>query len=138
MAMAESEFQHNMAGGKTLAELSGYPDSEYWAGYQRGCRRNYHGENFGTADEHRLWLSLANEHGDDTRRFRGLGYHAGVDGLPISEAIKHLQHVVAKSMAGAALGSIKSEAKTAANRLNAAKPRPGSQGKPKPRKPKTD
>lgn len=136
--MTESEFQSNLAGGKTLAGLSGYPDNEYWAGYQRGCRRNYHGENFGTESEHKLWLTLASEKDDDTRKFRGIGYRAGFDGLPISEAIKHLQQVVAKSMAGSALGSIKSEAKTAANRLNAAKPRPGAQGKPKPRKPKTD
>lgn len=137
--MTESEFQHNMAGGKTLAELSGYPDSEYWAGYQRGLRRNYHGETFGTASEHTMWLSLADNHmDDDTRRFRGIGYRAGFDGLPISEAIKHLQQVVAKSIAGAALGSRTSEKKAAAARSNASKPRPGAQGKPKPRKPKTE
>jgi len=135
--MTESEFQRNMAGGKTLAGLSDVPDVYYWEGYQRGIRRNYHGENFGTADEHHLWLSLSAEIVED-RRFRGIGYRAGFDGLPISEAIKNLQQVIAKSIAGAALGSIKSEAKTAANRLNAAKPRPGAQGKPKPRKPKTD
>ena len=39
---------------------------------------------------------------------------------------------------GAALGSLKSAAKTAAARENAKKPRPGAQGKPKPRKPKTE
>lgn len=136
--MTEQEFQHNMAGGKTLAELSGYPDSEYWAGYQRGLRRKYHGDAFGSVAEHNLWFSLADETGDDTRRFRGIGYRAGFDGLPISEAIKHLQHVVAKSMAGAALGSIKSPAKTLANRQNAKQPRPNALGKKKPRKPKTE
>lgn len=136
--MTELEFQRNMAGGKTLAELSGYPDSEYWAGYQRGVRRNYHGEAFGTASEHDLWLSLADETGDDTRRFRGIGYRAGFDGTSISDAIKHLQQVVAKSMAGAALGSHTSEKKAAAARANAARPRPNAQGKPKPRKPKPE
>jgi len=119
--MTESEFKSNAAGGKTLAELSSYPDSEYWAGYQRGIRRNYHGDKFGTTDEHALWLSLADETGDDTRRFRGIGYRVGFDGMPISEAIKHLQQVVAKSIAGAALGSRTSEKKAAAARANGAK-----------------
>lgn len=136
--MTESEFQRNMAGGKTLAGLSGYPDNEYWAGYQRGCRRNYHGDNFGTANEHRFWLSLSSENDDDTRRFRGIGYRAGFDGLPVSEAIKHLQGIVAKSLAASAAGSVRSEAKTLAARQNAKKPRPNAQGKPKPRKPKSE
>lgn len=136
--MTESEFQRNVAGGKTLAELSDYPDNEYWAGYQRGCRRNYHGESFGTESEHKLWLSLASEKGDDTSKYRGIGYRVGIDGLPISDAIKHLQGIVAKHLSASAAGSVRSAAKTAANRENAKRPRPNAQGKPKPRKPKTE
>lgn len=135
--MTESEFQHNMAGGKTLAGLSDVPDVYYWEGYQRGIRRNYHGDKFGTADEHRLWLSLSSEIVED-RRFRGIGYRAGVDGLQISDAIKHLQGIVAKHLAASAAGSVRSAAKTDANRKNAKRPRPNAQGKPKPRKPKTE
>ena len=43
-----------------------------------------------------------------------------------------------KNPAAVALGSIKSEAKTAANRENAKRPRPNAQGKKKPRKPKPE
>jgi len=136
--MTESEFQHNVAGANSLRSFSDLPDVDFWDGYARGIRRNYHGENFGTDDEHRLWLSLANETGDDQRRFRGIGYQAGFDGLTISEAIKHLQGVVAKHLAASAAGSVRSAAKTAANRENAKRPRPNAQGKPKPRKPKTE
>lgn len=136
--MTESEFQRSAAGGKTLAGLSDFPDNEYWTGYQRGLRRHFHGDRFGTADEHRLWLSLSAETDDDARRFRGIGYRAGFDGLPIYEAIKNLQAVVAKSIAASAAGSVRSAAKTAAARENAKRPRPNAQGKPKPRKPKSE
>ena len=136
--MTESEFQHNVAGANSLRSFYGLPDVDFWDGYARGIRRNYHGDNFGTADEHRLWMALANETGDDQRRFRGIGYRAGFDGLSISEAIKHLQSVVAKSIAASAAGSVRSLAKTLANRENAKQPRPNAQGKKKPRKPKTE
>ena len=43
-----------------------------------------------------------------------------------------------KNPAAVALGSITSEAKTAANRENAKRPRPNAQGKKKPRKSKTE
>ena len=45
---------------------------------------------------------------------------------------------IQKNKAAAMLGSSKSPAKTAANRLNAKQPRPNAQGKKKPRKPKTE
>lgn len=43
-----------------------------------------------------------------------------------------------KNAAAAALGSVRSDAKTAAARENAKQPRPNAQGKSKPRKPKTE
>lgn len=134
--MTEQEFQRNVTGAESFRSLSGLPDVYYWEGYTRGIRRHYHGEQFGSSDEHSPWLSLATETGDDQRRFRGIGYLAGVDGLPISEAIRHLQSTVAKSIAAAAAGSVRSEKKTAAARENAKRPRPNAQGKPKPRKKK--
>ena len=55
--------------------------AEYWIGYQRGLRRAYHGESFGTAEEHALWLGASDNHGDDPiRRARGEGYRDGLAG----------------------------------------------------------
>lgn len=136
--MTESEFQHNMAGANSLRSFSDSPSSDFWDGYARGCRRNYHGENFGTSDEHTLWLSLIHETRDPQRRFRGLGYQCGLNGTPIADAMKHCQQAVIRSESAATLGSYTSPAKTAAARQNAKQPRPNAQGKPKPRKPKTE
>lgn len=45
----------------------------YWRGYQRGLRRAYHGEKFGTPDEHQKFLKLVNSL-DESRRETGRGY----------------------------------------------------------------
>ena len=81
--MEQSEFDHNMSGAKefaTLAEES--TELNFWIGYQRGMRRHYHGEKFGTDEEHTLWMSLAET--------LGTGYRAGYSGMSISDAIEHL------------------------------------------------
>ena len=49
----------------------------WWTGYIRGLRRAHHGENFGTAAEHDLWLS-AIESSDARRAALGRGYRAGL------------------------------------------------------------
>lgn len=54
--------------------------ADYWAGYHRGLRRAHHGEAYGTAEEHELWLSLASEE-DPSRRERGIGYQEGLAAL---------------------------------------------------------
>lgn len=85
--MNQSEFEHNMRGAKQNATLSDEPHAQdFWSGYQRGMRRHYHGEKFGTAEEHTLWMS-ATDNSDQSRRMRGLGYQSGYNGMPISEAI---------------------------------------------------
>ena len=53
-------------------------DPYYWEGYQRGLRRAYYGEVFGTEEEHNLWLSLADDEVDESRRERGRGYRDGL------------------------------------------------------------
>jgi hypothetical protein len=53
---------------------------EYWAGYQRGLRRKFHGENFGTSSEHELWLTLIDDI-DESRAERGKGYRDGLDAI---------------------------------------------------------
>ena len=68
--MTEQEFQRLMR----LAKLA---PGDYSAGYQRGLRRLYHGENFGTAAEHEKWLALGL---DDPRADQGNGYRDGFAG----------------------------------------------------------
>ena len=134
--MNQPEFERNMRGAKALQTIaSDFPNDngqDFWQGYQRGMRRHYHGEKFGTEQEHARWMLLADEYRDIARRFRGLGYWAGFDGMSVDTAINYL----AKFTAASAAGSVRSEAKTLAARENAKRPRPNAQGKPKPRKTK--
>jgi len=67
--MKRSVFEHEMAKAKTFHDLGEKPD--YWRGYMRGLRRRYHGENFGTADEHEKWMALVD---DEYRQEMGRGY----------------------------------------------------------------
>src|SRR5215471_7983985 len=46
----------------------------YWHGYQRGLRRGFQGELFGTEEEHKRWMRLAEDGADDADRERGRGY----------------------------------------------------------------
>ena len=74
--MTEQRFQHELLRAQILEKYPPPPTTaDYWAGYQRGLRRAYHGENFGTPEEHKLWLSLSSSD-DETRRERGYGYEA--------------------------------------------------------------
>ena len=47
--------------------------ADYWHGYRRGLRRARFGEQYGTAAEHQLWLTLADDT-DSSRAARGRGY----------------------------------------------------------------
>lgn len=119
--MTKNEFKHNLCGADALRTLSTPLDSGYWAGYIRGVRRHYHGENFGTREEHAKWLALADEMGDDCRRMTGKGYLAGSCGWPISDAMEHLHVLRGAKSAASALGAVSSERKAAAARANGAK-----------------
>jgi hypothetical protein len=134
--MTEQELGHNLAGAECFQLYSTLPDTLYWEGYEHGLRRHYNGDKYGTAEEHSLWMVPVGESGDEQQRFRGIGYRTGFEGMPIAEAIKHLQVTVAKRLAAVAAGSVRSEAKAAAARENAKRPRPNAQGKKKPRAPK--
>ena len=68
-------FEHEMSKAKAFKDAD--PDrADYWAGYQRGLRRAYHGENFGTESEHALWLATINNE-DISKQQRGKGYRDG-------------------------------------------------------------
>ena len=74
--MDQQSFEHEMAKAQAMRSAGDRP--EYWAGYMRGVRRRYHGDNFGTEDEHRLWMSLSDD-SDQTRADRGQGYRDGYE-----------------------------------------------------------
>ena len=98
--MNQAEFNKNMLGASALASLGGSPyTNTFWRGYQRGMRRLYHGEKFGTQDEHALWMAAADETRDEDRRYCGIGYFAGYSGMSISDAVKQLA-VVDKELKG--------------------------------------
>jgi hypothetical protein len=60
--MNEQQFQSEMRRAETMRRLTSDPtEAEYLAGYIRGLRRGYHGEQFGTQAEHKLWMSLADD-----------------------------------------------------------------------------
>lgn len=79
--MTEQEFQHSAQAAETFRRLAEPDRADFWTGYQRGLRRHYHGEKFGTAAEHSLWLAAADDD-DHQRRQRGLGYRCGLAGTP--------------------------------------------------------
>lgn len=68
--MDQATFESYM----TRARITG---GEYAAGYQRGLRRHFHGERFGTEEEHRLWMDQVTRPG---REERGQGYRDGFEG----------------------------------------------------------
>lgn len=72
--MDRKTFEREMMRADTMMDAENNRD--YWMGYKRGLRRKFHGENFGTETEHKLWLS-AIESTDKSRRERGRGYNDG-------------------------------------------------------------
>ena len=76
--MDKQLFEREFNRAKRMASIE---NNEYWSGYQRGLRRRFHGENFGTDKEHELWVSMVNSR-DERRRRLGKGYKAGYDAYP--------------------------------------------------------
>ena len=73
-----NNFASLMRRADTLRRYESDPiKSEFWAGYIRGLRRAHHGEQFGTAAEHQLFLAACDST-DPTRAALGRGYRAGL------------------------------------------------------------
>lgn len=71
-------FATLMRRADTLLRLENDPiAAEWWVGYKRGLRRAHHGERFGTAAEHALFMSAV-ESDDPNRAALGRGYRAGL------------------------------------------------------------
>ena len=76
--MTDHEFQSELTRAKTMQGSAKEPaEADYWDGYQRGLRRLFHGERFGTARQHELWLALASDN-DPSRAAHGHGYRDGL------------------------------------------------------------
>lgn len=73
-----SEFASLLRRADTCRRAESHPIRQaWWVGYMRGLRRAHHGERFGSAAEHEMWLS-ASESPDDGRSALGAGYRAGL------------------------------------------------------------
>ena len=73
--MNELKFQTLMTRARNFSSLG--ERSDYWRGYQRGLRRGFQGELYGSDQEHQLWMRLADDSTDPSSRERGLGYRDG-------------------------------------------------------------
>jgi hypothetical protein len=65
-------------GFRSLATRARLLGGDYGTGYLRGLRRRYHGEQFGTDQEHAQWIALGLD--GDPREDLGRGYRDGFEG----------------------------------------------------------
>jgi hypothetical protein len=103
--VTESEF-------RTLALEGEAVGGDYAAGYRRGLRRLYHGERFGTEEEHARYMALLGDP-DLSRSEIGRGYRDGLAGRRPNWS--------STQEAARQLGRRTSPAKAAAARLNGAR-----------------
>ena len=78
--MDPQTFEHKLRQAQTLQRLSDTHGQHFWLGYQRGLRRHYYGEKFGTQEEHLKWMDLADSALPELCE-AGRGYRAGFMGL---------------------------------------------------------
>lgn len=110
--MTEQQFKNKMNYARAMHDNS--DDQRYWAGYIRGLRRYYHGEKFGTEEEHIKYISLADEARYESRQRMGQGY---------VDALSDCQRSDAASALGQKGGQATTERKRAAGVENMAKAR---------------
>jgi hypothetical protein len=75
--MKREDFERDLRRARIYRETAAGMEQDYWLGYERGLRRAFYGAQFGTADENRVWLSLAGSE-DLSRDARGRGYRDGL------------------------------------------------------------
>lgn len=81
--MTSAEFARLLSDAKLVG-------GDYYAGYQRGLRRRFHGEAFGSAAEHEKWMRIGLVDGlgmsskqavyEHSRAELGRGYRDGFEG----------------------------------------------------------
>jgi hypothetical protein len=97
--MDENRFLSLMKTARMQSYRGG--EADYWHGYQRGLRRGYMGQLFGTDAEHHAWMRLAEDGPDKTSRDRGRGYRDGLNACGVAE----VGELAAGSTRGQQLGS---------------------------------
>jgi len=71
--MDERKFRLLMKMAKSLQSVDA-DRADYWIGFQRGVRRAYHGDNFGTEEEHQKYMNCRD---GEYRLQLQTGYRAG-------------------------------------------------------------
>jgi hypothetical protein len=75
----EIRFRAEMKTADTLRRHADDPlEADYYAGFIRGLRRSFHGDVFGTAQEHESWMAAADDT-DESRAKMGQGYRAAIE-----------------------------------------------------------
>jgi hypothetical protein len=74
-ALTRDQFERELRRSRTLRELG--DRCEWRAGFERGLRRGFYGDAFGTPAEHETWTAAADSP-DPMRADRGRGYRAGL------------------------------------------------------------
>ncbi|MBA7644304.1 hypothetical protein ES703_52046 [subsurface metagenome] len=76
--MELSKFRILLGMAKSMYKLESenlnHKKAEFWYGFQRGIRRHYHGENFGTDQQHEKWMNC--DDGEYRKQLQA-GYRAG-------------------------------------------------------------
>ena len=75
--MNKEDFDKNIKRGSGFERID---YSGFWRGYRRGLCRMHYGEEYGTEEEHRTLMELANDTDNKSRLNHGLGYRAGFAG----------------------------------------------------------
>ncbi len=82
--MDQKTFVSYMYQARSISTLN---SQDYYSGYMRGLRRRYHGEKFGTIEEHERFMRLGQN--GDTRIELGRGYRDGFAGKTPQEVLDH-------------------------------------------------
>jgi len=82
--MDKKRFQSLLGMAKSMQSID-HDRADFWRGFQRGIRRSFHGENFGTQEEHEKFYNCRD---GEYRRDLQTGYRAGYhyDELKIDDA----------------------------------------------------
>ncbi len=73
--MNETKYRALLLRAKSMQLSNDRPN--FWEGYIRGLRRAHYGDRYGTAENHRRWLTLG---GDAAREELSHGYKEGLAG----------------------------------------------------------
>lgn len=71
--MDQKKFKSLLGMAKAMQSIDS-DRSDFWRGFRRGLQRTYHGEHFGTAEEHEQWMNCAS---GEYRIQLQTGYRAG-------------------------------------------------------------